>query len=145
MFFKKLNWSFQQPFEKEFSETSQSFNSFSQLLFLFFSISCLIELKFCEVSWNSFSKRCWKFQFSVLKIKKVLFLKKVFFKSISKQKTLFIDPIFSEGLGVSCRYSHYGKIFSKIFDWLTTRFHHFFCISFFVIFYGVFRWIFFVK
>ena len=41
-----------------------------------FSICCLIELKFCEISRNSFSNRCWKFQLSILKNKKVLFLKK---------------------------------------------------------------------
>ena len=41
-----------------------------------FSIRCLIELKFCEVSQNSFPNRCWMFQFSILKNKKVLFLKK---------------------------------------------------------------------
>ena len=40
----------------------------------------LNELKFCEVSWNSVSNRCWKFQLSVLKNKKVLFLKKIFFR-----------------------------------------------------------------
>ena len=43
---------------------------------LIFSIGCLIELKSCEVSQNSFWNRCWKFQFSILKNKKVLFLKK---------------------------------------------------------------------
>ena len=36
-----------------------------------FSIRCLIELKFCEVSRNSFLNRCWKFQLSILKNKKV--------------------------------------------------------------------------
>ena len=46
------------------------------MLFSFFSIGCLIELKFCEVSRNYFSNRCWKFQLSILKNKKVLFLKK---------------------------------------------------------------------
>ena len=43
-----------------------------------FCIRCLIELKFCEVSRNSFSNRCWKFQLSILKNKKVLFLKNKF-------------------------------------------------------------------
>ena len=37
----------------------------------------LNELKFCEVSRNSFSNRCWKFQLSILKNKKVLFLKNI--------------------------------------------------------------------
>jgi hypothetical protein len=40
-----------------------------------FSLCCLIELKFCEVSRNSFLNRCWKFQPSILKNEKVLFLK----------------------------------------------------------------------
>ena len=35
------------------------------------------ELKFCEVSWNSISNRYWKFQLSILKNKKVFFLKKI--------------------------------------------------------------------
>ena len=38
--------------------------------------NCLNELKFCEVSQNSIFNRCWKFQLSILKNKKVLFLKK---------------------------------------------------------------------
>ena len=65
----------------EFRETSQNFNSFSlfrKLLFSSFFISCLIELKFCKVSRNSISKWTWKFQLSILKNKKVLFLKKKF-------------------------------------------------------------------
>ena len=33
-------------------------------------------VEFCEVSRNNFSYRCWKFQLSILKNKKVLFLKK---------------------------------------------------------------------
>ena len=44
-----------------------------------FFIGCLIELKFCNVSWNSISNWTWKFQPSILKNKKVLFLKKFFF------------------------------------------------------------------
>ena len=40
------------------------------------------------MSWNfvrnSISKRCWKFQLSILKNKKVLFLKKVFLAVVSK-------------------------------------------------------------
>ena len=50
-----------------------------------FSLGCLIELKFCEVSRNSFSNRSWKFQLSILKNKKVLFLKKnIFLAVVSK-------------------------------------------------------------
>ena len=45
-----------------------------------FSIRCPIELKFCEVSRNSFSNRCWQFQFSILKNKKGLFLKNILSK-----------------------------------------------------------------
>ena len=52
-----------------------------QFLFPFFSMDCLIELKFCEVSRNSFLNRCWKFQLWILKNKKVLFLKKRWAKS----------------------------------------------------------------
>ena len=47
-------------------------------LFSSFFIGCLIELKFCEVSRNSISNWTWKFQLSILKDKKVLFLKKNF-------------------------------------------------------------------
>ena len=43
-------------------------------------MGCLIELKFCEVSRNSVSNRCWKFQLSILKNKTVLFLKKILSK-----------------------------------------------------------------
>ena len=42
------------------------------------------RLKFCKVSRNSFSNRCWKFQLSILKNKKVLFLKKNFLAVVSK-------------------------------------------------------------
>ena len=99
LFFKIESWNFQHLFENVFRETSQSFNSvtsFRQLSFTFFSLGCLIELKFCEVSWNSLSTRCWKFQLSILKNKKVLFLKKYFFgrKSISKQKSFVYQPNF---------------------------------------------------
>ena len=38
----------------------------------------LNELKFCEVSQNSFSNRCWKFQRSTWKTKKVYSYKKYF-------------------------------------------------------------------
>ena len=41
---------------------------FQTIVIFIFSIGCLIELKFCEVSRNSFSNRCWKCQFSILKI-----------------------------------------------------------------------------
>ena len=57
------------------------------------------ELKFCEVVQNSLSNRCWKFQLSILKNKKVLILKNFFLDHCQYQnkKALFTDPIFSEG------------------------------------------------
>ena len=42
-------------------------------------------MKFCEVSWNSISNRCWKFQLPILKDKKVLFLKKYFLSHTAKK------------------------------------------------------------
>ena len=44
-------------------------------------------MKFCEVSRNSISNWTWKFQFSILKNKKVLFLKNYFLSRTAK-----IDP-----------------------------------------------------
>ena len=44
-------------------------------------------LKFCEISKNSSSHRYWKFQLSILKNKKVLFLKKYFLSRTAK-----VDP-----------------------------------------------------
>ena len=81
LFFKLESWNFQVQFEIKIRESSQNFNSFSffrQLLFSSFFIGCLIELKFYEVSRNSISNWTWKFQPSILKNKKVLFLKKKF-------------------------------------------------------------------
>ena len=104
LFFKIESWNFQVQFEIKFRETSQNFNSFSlfrQLLFSCFFIGCLIELKFCKVSRNSISNWTWKFQLSILKNKKVLFLKKKILGRCQYQnkKALFTDPIFSEGFG----------------------------------------------
>ena len=87
LFFKIESWIFQYLFEIKFRETSQNFNSFSlftQFLFSFFFMSCLIKFKLCEVS-------------PILIVstfyleKKVLFLNEIFFKplSISKQKSFF--------------------------------------------------------
>ena len=64
---------------------------------MFFFIGCLIELKFCELSRNSFKKSFEKFQLSILKSKKVLFLKKMFFKPRYIQKMVLAVLIFSEG------------------------------------------------
>ena len=66
------------------------------MLFTFFSLGCLIELKFCEVSRNSFSNRCWKFQLSILRNKKVLFLKINFVAVVNiKTKIIFLLTQFS--------------------------------------------------
>ena len=99
LFFKLESWNFQVQFEIKIRETSQNFNSFSffrQLLFSSFFIGCLIVLKFCKVSRNSITKWTWKFELSILKNKKVLFLKKIFFKplSISKQESFVYWPNF---------------------------------------------------
>ena len=57
--------------------------------------NCLNELKFCDVSQNSFSNWCWNFHHSILK-KKSLIPKKIFFKpsSISKQRSFVYWPNF---------------------------------------------------
>ena len=60
-------------------------------------------MKFCEVSRNLFSNRCWKFQLSILKNKKVLFLKKynlgcsLKIGQESSNRWRFTVPIFREG------------------------------------------------
>ena len=89
MFFKIESRNFQVQFEMEFRETLQNFNSIRQPIKKDENNNCLNqlnELKFCEVSWNSISNRCWKFQLSILK-KKVLFQKKNFLSPTAK-----IDP-----------------------------------------------------
>ena len=106
---------FKHVFEIKFRETSQNFNSFSsfrQLLFLFFlCICCLIELKFCKVSQNSFANRCWKYQSSILKNKKGLVLKKYLLSRCQYQnkKALFTYPIFSEAF----EFKYLNKIFER--------------------------------
>ena len=68
----------------------------------YFEIGCLIELKFCEVSRNFFSNRCWKFN-SILNNKKKIFLEKGYFlgRCQYQNKTgLFTDSIFSEGFAI---------------------------------------------
>ena len=102
MFFKIESWNCQVQFEIKIRETSQNFNSFSlfrQLLFSSFFIGCLIELKFCKVSWNSISNWIWKFQLSILKNKKVLFLeKKLSRRQYQNKKAFFTDSIFPKVL-----------------------------------------------
>ena len=60
-----------------------------QTTFIFiFSIGCLYELKFCEVSLNPKSNRCWKFQL-ILRNKKVLFLKNIWAKPYGQDSSFF--------------------------------------------------------
>ena len=74
-----------------------------QTIIFIFSISFLIKFKFCEDSRNPISNRCWKLQLSILKNKKVLFLKKIFLTHCQYQnkKALFTDSIFWKVLGNS--------------------------------------------
>ena len=73
----------------------------SAIVIFIFSMGCLIELKLCEVSRDSFSNWFWKFQLSILKNKSVLFLKKYSLRRYQYhyKKALFTDSIFSEGFG----------------------------------------------
>ena len=78
LFFKIESWNFQHLFEIEFRETSQNFNSFSsfrQLLFSFFLSVVWLSWNFVRFHEIPFSNWFWKFQLSILKNKKVLFLK----------------------------------------------------------------------
>ena len=59
-------------FEKEFQTTDRK-NEINNCL------NGLNELKFCEVSQNSYSNRCQKFQLSILKNKKSFIPKKHIF------------------------------------------------------------------
>ena len=81
LFVKIDSWDFQHLFDFDagFRETSQNFSSSRQPIEKNLNKSCLCELnelEFCEASQNPKSNRCWKFQLSILKNKKVLFLKK---------------------------------------------------------------------
>ena len=61
-------------------------------------ITCLIELKFCEVSQNSFSNRCWKFQpaFYLDKQKSFIHKKNIFLAVVNiKTKKLCLLTQFS--------------------------------------------------
>ena len=60
-FFKIESWNVQHLFCETLKNFSY-FNLYRQLLFRFFSMGCLFELKFCEVSRNPKSNRCWKFE-----------------------------------------------------------------------------------
>ena len=105
LFFKIESRNFQVQFEIEFHETLQNFNSIRQPIKKDENNNCLNklnELKFCEVSRNSILNWTWKFQLSILKNKKVLFLKKIYFwpLSISKQKSFVYWLNFLEGFGL---------------------------------------------
>ena len=83
-----------------------------------FSIGCLIELKICEVSRNSFLNKCSKFQLSILKNKKSFIPKKYFLSRCQYQnrKALFTDPIFSEGFEPNLLMPQvYGRLTSFFF------------------------------
>jgi hypothetical protein len=78
LFFKIEGWNVQHLFEIKFRETSQNFNSFSllrQLLFLIFSIGCLIE----------FQTASERFSFLSWKTKKFYFRKKYFLSRCQNQ------------------------------------------------------------
>ena len=95
-------------FEKEFCQTSlnQTTNRKNG------NNNCLNELnefKFCEVSRNSISNSCWKFQFSILKTK-VLFQKEniflaIVFKYAKREPKV---PLF-------CWFHHFLDSFVKLF------------------------------
>ena len=75
MFFKIESWNFQHLFENKFRETSQNFNSIRQQIQ---NMETEIS-EWVEILWGFtkfFFKQMLKFQLSILKIKKVLFLKK---------------------------------------------------------------------
>ena len=70
------------------------FSSYRQLLLLIEKCHlnvCLNELKFCKISRNPKSNRCWKFQLYILTNKKVLFLKKYELYQVSKIVLFEID------------------------------------------------------
>ena len=97
MFFKIESWNFQVQFEIEFRETLQNFNSIRQPIKKNEnknSLNKLNELKFSEVSRILISNWTWKFQISILKNKKVLFLKKYILSRCQSQnkKALFTGP-----------------------------------------------------
>ena len=108
MLFKIESLNFQHLIETEFCERLKNIQLIQliQTIVIFISsVTCLIELKFWEVSRSSYGNKCWKFQLSILKNKKVLFLQKYFLSRSQHQnkKALFTDPIFSDDFG----YHHY--------------------------------------
>ena len=74
------SWNFQHLFAN-----FQVIQLIKTIVIYIFSLGCLIEWKFYEVSRNSFLKRCWKFQLPILNNKKVLFPQKnIFLAVVSK-------------------------------------------------------------
>ena len=99
LFFKIESWNFQHLFEKKSCEPSQNFNSIRQWIKIG-NRKCLNELKFCEVSQNSFFKQMLKVSAFYLERQKSFIPKILFFLSrcqYQNKKALFTDPIFSEG------------------------------------------------
>ena len=94
LFFKLESWNFQNLFEIELCETLQNFNSLSFFRHFFFHFFYWFS-DWVEILWNSFSNRFWKFQFSILKIKKDLFLEKRLSRcQYKKQKSFVYRPNF---------------------------------------------------
>ena len=76
--------------------------------------------EWAEVVWNPKSNRCWKFQFSILKNKKVLFLKKFFLAVPPRyiQKMALAVSIFQKVLELSsCTLKHRTFSFSCFSYW----------------------------
>ena len=100
IFFRNNIFCFSRHKAKSFSNCLkfQLIQLIQTIVIFIFSIACLIELKFCEVTGNSFSNRFWKFQLSILE-KKSFVPKKEILSCCQYQnkKALFTDQIFSEG------------------------------------------------
>ena len=93
LFFKIESWNFQHLFE---NRISWNLNSFRQLLFSFFLLVVWLSWNFVRFLEILFQTDAESFSFLSWKTKKVLFLKKNFFKpfSISKQKSFVHWPNF---------------------------------------------------
>ena len=109
------SWNFQQLFDLGFHETLQSFSSFRQT-FSRGNKSCLKKLKSCEVLRNNKSKRCWKFQISILTNKKILSVPCTMNSSFFSQQMVPWHPNFPHQRLCFLRLGE-SKI-SKIFLWI---------------------------
>ena len=68
-------------------------------------MGCLIELKFCEVSWNSFFKPILKVSALYLeKQKSFIPKKKLSHCQYQNKKALLTNPVISEGFGFNLVY-----------------------------------------